>query len=131
MTGASQFLAMLEYSGTGVPPVLMLVILNVSTGAQEKGITAGMAAGGVIGAGGVVRGTHQRRVHELGPFARPLLGVRPLGAVVDLYRGAPAGRGARGFRLPLCSRERLLSDHDKLRCVNRDLRAFQEVAVRP
>src|SRR6202007_476816 len=36
--------------------ILMFVILSVSTGAKEKGITAGIAVGGVIGVGALFVG---------------------------------------------------------------------------
>jgi aquaporin Z len=51
--------------------LLMFVILNVTTGAKEKGITAGMAIGGVVALaalfGGPVSGASMNPARSLGP----------------------------------------------------------------
>ncbi len=48
---------------------LMYVVLSVSSGAKEKGITAGLAIGAVVGPRGVVRRPGVRRFDETRPFA--------------------------------------------------------------
>ena len=47
---------------------LMFVILSVSTGASEKGITAGLAIGSFVALAALFGRSHQRRINEPGPF---------------------------------------------------------------
>jgi aquaporin NIP len=72
---------------------LMLTILNVSTGAKEKGVTAGIGL---------------RRVHESRAFARARARLRPFRASVDLSHRSAARRRRRDVCLPLRARKRLL-----------------------
>ena len=95
--------------------LLMFVILNVSTGAKEKGITAGIAVGAVVGLealfAGPVCGASMNPARSLAPAVvsgdvsavwayldRPGRRGRPGGAVLPvrprtrlLPRGGPAG----------------------------------------
>jgi len=87
--------------------VLMVTVLNVSTGAQEKGITAGIAVGSVIGLealfAGPVCGASMNPARSLAPavvsglgshlwiyLTAPLLGALLAVPVVDFVRRAPS-----------------------------------------
>jgi aquaporin Z len=92
--------------------LLMLVILNVSTGAKEKGITAGLVIGAVIALeamfAGPICGASMNPVRSLAPavisghleqlwvyLTAPTLGALLMVPLSPLLRG-PAGGGANG-----------------------------------
>jgi aquaporin NIP len=92
--------------------LLMLVILNVSTGAKEKGITAGIAIGSVIGLEAMFAGPIS------GASMNPARSIAPalVSGHLDLCSGAHGGRSAgRACVLP-CSRARLLQRVRNGRC---------------
>jgi MIP family channel proteins len=89
--------------------LLMLVILNVSTGHMEKGIMAGVAVGGTIAlealVGGPVTGASMNPARSLGPalvsgelgviwlyLTAPLLGAALAGPVSSWLQGSPASQ---------------------------------------
>ena len=88
--------------------LLMLTILNVSTGAKEKGITAGIAVGAVIALEAMFAGP------VCGASMNPARSLAP--ALVSghfehlwIYLAAPPLGAVRGHAgLPLCARKRLL-----------------------
>ena len=88
--------------------LLMFVILSVSTGAREKGITAGIAVGAVIASGGIVRRADLWRVNESRALARTGGGVRTSQRFVDLSCGTSSRSRARRNRVPLRAGTRLL-----------------------
>jgi aquaporin Z len=79
--------------------ILMLVILNVSVGAQEKGITAGIAIGGVIALeamfAGPISGASMNPARSLGPAL-----IANNFASLWLYLAAPVAGAL--FAVPLC-----------------------------
>jgi len=79
--------------------ILMLVILNVSVGAQEKGITAGIAIGGVIALeamfAGPICGASMNPARSLGPAL-----IANDFASLWLYLAAPVAGAL--FAVPLC-----------------------------
>ena len=74
--------------------LLMMVILSVSTGSKEKGITAGIAIGSVIALeamfAGPICGASMNPGRSLASDDRQ----RAFGAPLDLYRRAGAGGAA-------------------------------------
>ena len=88
--------------------LLMFVILSVSTGAREKGITAGIAVGAVIGLGGIVCRAYLWRLNESRSLARTGGGVRTPQRFVDLSCGTSSRSRARCNRVPLRAGTRLL-----------------------
>ena len=74
----------------------MFVILRVSAGSKERGITAGIVVGAVVGSGGTFRRANLRGIHEPCPLTWSCAGERSHVVTVDL-------RGWAGAR---CSRSR-------------------------
>ena len=85
--------------------ILMLVILNVSTGAKEKGITAGIAIGGVIALeamfAGPISGASMNPARSLAPAL-----VANHFSFLWLYLIAPIAGALVGVPLCMCVRER-------------------------
>jgi aquaporin Z len=85
--------------------ILMLVILNVSVGAQEKGITAGIAIGGVIALeamfAGPISGASMNPARSLGPalIANNFAGLW-------IYLTAPVAGALLAVPLCICVREK-------------------------
>jgi aquaporin NIP len=85
--------------------ILMLVILNVSVGAKEKGITAGIAIGGVIALeamfAGPICGASMNPARSLGPalIANNLAGLW-------IYLAAPVAGALLAVPLCICVREK-------------------------
>jgi aquaporin Z len=101
-TGSTTQSFVLELILTGL---LMLVILNVSVGAKEKGITAGIAIGGVIALeamfAGPICGASMNPARSLGPA----LVVENLSAVW-IYIVAPIAGALLAVPLCICVREK-------------------------
>jgi glycerol uptake facilitator-like aquaporin len=91
--------------------LLMFVILSVSTGAREKGITAGSAVGAGIALealfAGPICGASMNPARSLAPG----VSFRTFQRFVDLSCGISSRRHSRRDRVPLCAGTRLL-----LRC---------------
>jgi aquaporin NIP len=85
--------------------ILMLVILNVSTGAKEKGITAGIAIGGVIALeamfAGPICGASMNPARSLAPAL-----VANNFSFLWLYLAAPIAGALVAVPLCICVRER-------------------------
>jgi aquaporin Z len=85
--------------------ILMLVILNVSAGAQEKGITAGIAIGGVIALeamfAGPICGASMNPARSLGPAL-----IAHNFASLWLYLAAPVAGALLAVPLCICVREK-------------------------
>lgn len=85
--------------------ILMLVILNVSVGAQEKGITAGIAIGGVIALeamfAGPICGASMNPARSLGPAL-----IANNFASLWLYLAAPVAGALLAVPLCICVREK-------------------------
>ena len=85
--------------------ILMLVILSVSVGAQEKGITAGIAIGGVIALeamfAGPICGASMNPARSLGPA----LVANNLGSLW-IYLAAPVAGALLAVPLCICVREK-------------------------
>src|SRR5438034_6412356 len=83
---------------------LMLVILNVSTGAKEKGITAGIAVGAVIGLeamfGGPISGASMNPARSVAPALVSMnfnnLWIYLVGTCLGALIAVPASRGVLG-----------------------------------
>ena len=88
--------------------LLMFVILSVSTGAREKGITAGIAVGAVIALGGIVCRADLRRINESCALAGTGSCFRTSQRFVDLSCGTSSRRNSRRNRVPLRTGTRLL-----------------------
>ena len=91
----------------------MFVILGVSTGAKEKGITAGLAIGSVIALEALFAGPITGDVDEPGAIARAGPRLRRLERPLDLCHRPLCRRDARDPGLPMCSRAGVL--HGRLR----------------
>jgi hypothetical protein len=81
--------------------LLMFVILSVSTGAREKGITAGIAVGAVIA-------LDMWRLDESCALAGTGVSFRTSQQFVDLSCGTSSRRNSRRDRVPLRTGTRLL-----------------------
>jgi aquaporin NIP len=85
--------------------ILMLVILNVSVGAQEKGITAGIAIGGVIALeamfAGPVSGASMNPARSLGPAL-----IANNFTSLWIYLAAPISGALLAVPLCICVREK-------------------------
>jgi len=85
--------------------ILMLVILNVSTGAKEKGITAGIAIGGVIALeamfAGPICGASMNPARSLGPAL-----IANNFASLWIYLVAPLAGALIAMGLCICVREK-------------------------
>jgi glycerol uptake facilitator-like aquaporin len=68
--------------------LLMFVVLGVSTGAREKGITAGIAVGSVIALAAIFGRANLRRIDESCAVSRAGARVRSVAGAVDLPFGA-------------------------------------------
>ena len=84
--------------------VLMLVILNVSLGAKEKGITAGIAVGGVIGLEAMFAGPIS------GASMNPARSLAPALVAINfdclwIYMAAPIAGAMAAIPLCICVRE--------------------------
>jgi hypothetical protein len=88
--------------------LLMFVILGVSTGAREKGITAGIVVGSVIGLEAMFRRPDLRRIDESSALARPSRCQPPSAKPLGLSARTQHRRPSWSSRLPLCPRTRLL-----------------------
>jgi len=85
--------------------ILMLVILNVSVGAQEKGITAGIAIGGVIALeamfAGPICGASMNPARSLGPAL-----IANNFTSLWIYFAAPVAGALLAVPLCICVREK-------------------------
>ena len=88
--------------------LLMFVILSVSTGAREKGITAGHRSRRCHCFGGIVRRADLRRVNESCALARTSGCCRTSQRFVDLSCGTSSRSRSRRNRMPLRAGTRLL-----------------------
>jgi aquaporin NIP len=80
--------------------LLMLTILNVSSGAKEKGITAGIAVGAIIGLEAMFAGPI-RSIHEPDPIPCSCNCFNAPGASLALHHRAAHRRNGRNSRLSL------------------------------
>ena len=113
--------------------LLMFVILGVSTGAREKGITAGIVVGSVIGLeamfAGPICGASMNPARSLAPGRRQPPSAKPL----DLSAGAHHWRTSWSSRLPLRPRTRLLlveAERQQELQLRQRLRLFRALALR-
>jgi hypothetical protein len=88
--------------------ILMFVILNISTGAAEKGITAGIAVGTVIGLEAMFAGADLRRIYESCPVLSSSSRFTASFKSLDLFGRSYSRRFACCRRLSMRARRRLL-----------------------